>query len=348
MKKKLIFILMVVLALVLTTGTFAYTYTNQNATSLQGTLADDAFTTYQVAAHQPNWESILPTAQLNMEMLYPVAAGDSTEFRTQYPDFGEHFDKVADISAADMDTYISTQGSNHASTDLFKLSPFNGMGGLAKIGDVTIYYRAAAGGDYDVAVMGALETNGQIYQSPGKTIHGTDFVTNTWVCTVNPSTGKAWTWLDINSLQAGITGVGNSRYNPLICTYVYVVVNYKYTLIEGAVPLGNLYDITPHPGYTGDLLVKIYLTNTADILKAYKYLNMKVTMTHSLEADKTPNYQVLSIENGVVIFNIQGGAAASYTVSISGGAYRIMSDQPDEWSPGWSITPEFYCEVTQR
>ena len=31
-----------------------------------------------------------------------------------------------------------------------------------------------------------------------------------------------------------------------------------------------------------------------------------------------------------------------------GGAYRLVSDTPEEWSSGWSITPELYCEVAQR
>ena len=70
--------------------------------------------------------------------------------------------------------------------------------------------------------------------------------------------------------------------------------------------------------------------------------------TYTLYPGKTPEYQVLSIENGVVLFNIQGGSAAKYTVSVSGGAYRIISDKPKEWGTGWSVEPEFYCEVGQR
>ncbi|MBA7700194.1 hypothetical protein ES703_108903 [subsurface metagenome] len=100
--------------------------------------------------------------------------------------------------------------------------------------------------------------------------------------------------------------------------------------------------------YTGDLLVKVYLTNTANIIKAYQYLNMKLYVANSLEADNTPDYQVLSIENGVVQFNIMGGSAESYTVEVTGGGYRLVSDNPIEWGEGWSITPEFYCEVSQR
>jgi hypothetical protein len=222
------------------------------------------------------------------------------------------------------------------------------MGGLAKISNVTIYFRVASSGSYDVTAAGALESNGQVFMGPGNTIHDTTFVTETWVCTVNPATGKAWTMADANSLQIGITGVGFNENKPLICTYVYAVVNYTYTFIEGAAPLGNLFDITPNPAYTGDLMVKIYLTNTADLLKAYKYLNLKLYVPASIEATETPNYVVLSLENGLATFLLQGGSAAMYTVSVSGGAYRIVSDTTSDWTSGWSITPEFYCEVTQR
>ncbi len=88
--------------------------------------------------------------------------------------------------------------------------------------------------------------------------------------------------------------------------------------------------------------------NTADLLKAYQYVNMKVYMENSLEAEKTPNYQILSLETGVALFNIEGGSAESYTIKITGGSYRLVSDEPSEWGEGWTITPELYCEVTQR
>jgi len=117
---------------------------------------------------------------------------------------------------------------------------------------------------------------------------------------------------------------------------------------KGAIGAGSLFDIKPSPDYNGDLLVKIYLTNTAELLKAYQYLNMKVYMANSLEAEKTPDYQVLSIETGVVLFNIEGGSAEVYTVEITGGSYRLISDDPEEWEAGWNIVPEFYCEVGQR
>jgi hypothetical protein len=347
MKKKLIFIGLVFLALVLTTGTFAYTYTNQSAVTLQATMADGAWATYQESANQPDWNRVLPNANTMIETLIPVADG-CIEFPIQYPCSGQHFEKVTDYASLDLDAFISTLGCLCTKTDLFYLSPFDGMGGTAKITGVTIYFRIAACGDYDVTARGALMTGSQVYEGPYVTVHGANFMTKSWTCSVNPDTGKAWTWAEVNNLQAGISGCGSGLLRPLFCTSVYVQVNYTYTLIQGAVPAGDLYNIDPYPDYTGDLSIKIYLTNTAALLKAYEYLNMKLYMAYSIEAGKTPEYQVLSIENGVVTFNIQGGSAGRYTVNIVGGGYRLVSDNPQEWGPGWSVIPEFYCEVTQR
>jgi len=349
MRKKLVFIGMVLLALVLTTGTFAYTYTNTGTATLDATMADGAWATYQLSVTQPNWSSILPESDYDTEYLLPNAAGDDTELPTQHPGSGEHWDKVDDPhnNPDDGDTYVSTLTSNHWERDLYNLAnpAYSGDG---EITSVTVYFRYAAGGSYNVRAMAALKTNGQVYEGPTLTYSGTDFVTESWQCTVNPDTGEPWTWEEINALQAGVTIKGKSATKPALCTQVYVLVNYEFATTQGEVPQGDLFDITPHEEYTGDMLVKIYLTNTASLLKAYQYLNMKVYMAGSLEAEETPDYQILSIETGVVIFSIEGGSAEDYTVEITGGSYRLISDNPDEWGAGWSIEPEFYCEVGQR
>jgi len=345
MKKKLVFIGMVLLALVLTTGTFAYTYTNFNTTTLDATIADAVWTTYQPSANQPKWNSILPEGEFNTETLIPVAAGDVTELPTQYPGSGEHWDKVDDQpNPDDGDTYVSTQTSRQWEKDLYNLSDYEGSGGDDTITGVTVYFRCAAGGNYNVRAMAEIKTYGTDFSGPTVTHHGTDFTTESWECLVNPVTEEPWTLEEISELQAGITMKGSNKSKPAICTQVYVVVNYEYSTTQGEVPHGDLFDITPHEDYTGDLLVKLYLTNTAALLKAYQYLNTKIYMADSLEAGETPDYQVLSIETGVVLFNIEGGTAEDYTIEITGGSYRLISDDPDEWS----ITPEFYCEVSQR
>ena len=58
-------------------------------------------------------------------------------------------------------------------------------------------------------------------------------------------------------------------------------------------------------------------------------------------------YQVLSLDNGVVTFNLIGGFP-SYTVSLTGGSYTVVSGETSQWFSGWSITPELYCEVGPR
>jgi len=113
----------------------------------------------------------------------------------------------------------------------------------------------------------------------------------------------------------------------------------------GDVPVGNLFVVTPHPDYTGDLKVHVYLTNTAALTKAYQYLNMKLYLEGSVEA---PDYCLLTLQNGEVGFNLDAPHNLTHTLSVIGGSYSLVSDDPNEWSLGWSITPELYCEVTQR
>ena len=79
----------------------------------------------------------------------------------------------------------------------------------------------------------------------------------------------------------------------------------------GEVPAGDLFDITPNAAYTGDLQVGIYLTNAANLTRAYKYLNMKLYLEGSEEASETPGYQVLSLQNGRANFSLAGITSSS-------------------------------------
>jgi hypothetical protein len=346
MKKKLIFFGIVTLALVLTTGTFAYTYTYSD-TTLGAYLSDGPFATYQVSALQPDWNSTLPEGEYASDILVPNDYGDDTEIPSQFPGEGAHWDKVAEQPADDYTTYVSTEGYNTWAKDLYNLTDAP-EGSANPIDKITVFFRVASGGSYNVKAMAAIITNDQLFEGPTETISGTDFVTLSWECAVNPYTEEPWTWDEINALQAGVTARGSSKSKPAIITQVYVQVGSVFTSTEGEVPTGDLFKVNPNPDYYGDLLVKIYLTNTASLLKAYQYLNMKVYVTDSIEAGETLDYQILSIETGVVMFNIVGGTAADYNVKVAGGSYRLVSDNPENWGDGWTVTPEFYCEVSQR
>jgi len=75
---------------------------------------------------------------------------------------------------------------------------------------------------------------------------------------------------------------------------------------------------------------------------------MNLYLEGSLEAGKTPNYRVLNLENGVASFSIDGATSSAYTLSVTGGDYRLTSREPNEWAADYTVTPELYCEVTQR
>jgi hypothetical protein len=348
-KRKFYIILGLVLALVINGGIFAYAWSNATATisvSIEGEIA-----TSNASENQPDWESLMPVeGGADTVIINPNVPGDNTELPTQYPDSGEHWDKVDDPhnNPDDSATYVSTLTSNHWEKDLYNLSS-PAYSGDEEITSVIVYFRFAAGGDYNVRAMAEVKTHDTDYSGDTFTHYGTGFVTESWQLLTNPYTGEVWTWEEIDNLQAGVTMRGDSKNKPALCTQVYVEVNYQVPPVtEGEVPEGYLFDIATNPAYNGDLMVTVYLTNTGNLRKAYQYLNMKVYVENSLEAGDTPDYLILSMENGVVFFSLEGSVSENYTVEVVGGSYRLISDDPDEWGTGWSITPELYCEVVQR
>jgi hypothetical protein len=88
--------------------------------------------------------------------------------------------------------------------------------------------------------------------------------------------------------------------------------------------------------------------NTADVDKAYQSLEMRLYLESSVEAGESPNYQTLTIENGVATFNLVGISGGSYTLSVTGGSYTLTSREISEWAAGYTATPELYSQVTQR
>ena len=354
MKKKLVvFSGILILALVLTTGTFAYTYSSTTVTTLNSTFADGAWATYQPSVDQPDWQSVIPGGAYDAEIILPMAPGDETEIKFQYPDTGEHWDKVDDMPSDDGQTYLSTIHFNQYRTDLYQLAdhkPFE-EGLVKEIKSISIFFRFAGftdGGDHQGYAKPVIKSYGKVFEGKEEVQVGGTYITKSYEWKGNPATAKRWTWDEVNSLQAGISLKGEKVHWPASVTQVYVAVNYEKKITQSEVPLGKLFDITPHPDYTGDLNVKIYLTNTAELIRSYSYLNMQLYVAKSVEAQEHPAYRVLSLENGVASFNIEGGSARLYTVEVWGGAYRVISSDVTEWGAGWSVVPEVYCEVTQR
>ena len=116
----------------------------------------------------------------------------------------------------------------------------------------------------------------------------------------------------------------------------------------GEVPSDPLFDITPDAAYSGDLLANVYLANAANLTKAYRYLNMKLYLSGSEEAEETPNYQMLTLQNGEASFTMEELQPVSGTwtqtseAEFGGGTLN----QVEVISPGDVILDTFSDDVT--
>lgn len=342
MKRRLYLVVALILAGIVTGGAYAATFT-QGYSTLGVTAANANMATVTAAPPSINWDGILPPP--DSELLRPDGTGDTTGISTQFPNTGSHWQKVSDPFPDGDGTYVAT---NYAAwqEDLYSLA--NHMVGGGKIFYVKTYFVArAAGASGQTAAYTLFKTNGIEYGGPQVTLTS-GYALYSYQWDINPYTGLAWTWSDIDALQVGV-GLRRPAYGVYArVTQVYVEVRYRDIPISGNVPTGELFYITPQDDYPGDLAVKVYLLNTNDLIKAYHVLNLNLYLDGSAEAAQTPNYRTLTLDNGVATLNLPGGAGVSHTLSLSGGAYTLVSTDPDEWASGWTIVPELYAEVAQR
>jgi len=343
MKKKWQLIGTILLALVITGGVYAFTYLSATAT-MDVTVAGTEIATCEEAAAQPDWDSVL--GYEGTETLRPNAAGDETTISTQEPLSGEHWDKVDEATSDGDTTYVSTENFDWQE-DLYNIADhFVGSGTINYV-KVYMVCRAEKNPTQASAYV-HIKTNGVEYNGSEDTVT-TSYASYSYQWNTNPQTLAAWTWDEIDALQIGV-GLRRPRPgNYTRCTQVYAEVNYSTTQLCGDVPTGDLFDVIPNANYTGDLAVKVYLTNTGALVKAYQYLNMKLYLEGSVEAGETPNYRLLALDNGEVTFHLENYTPGNtYTLSVTGGSYCLVSTDSSQWQAGWSVEPEFYCQVMQR
>ncbi|MCK4274287.1 MAG: hypothetical protein KAW90_05295 [Dehalococcoidales bacterium] len=121
---------------------------------------------------------------------------------------------------------------------------------------------------------------------------------------------------------------------------------------KGDIAAGNLFNVSPAPGYTGDLVVSVGLGNAGDLAKRYRVLSLQLEMVY------TANSTVLDISagNGAVwtMLNLKNGtvdmfpevATANMTVRVLDGFYITHAKGSGAW--GGSAAPQLFCEVAQR
>jgi len=345
LNRKSYLIIALTLALVISGGVYAYTYTTSIKT-ISITDPTGNVLSVNATATQPDWDSVLTTVPETLTFR-PNAAGDETAIPDQFPDSGAHWDKVDEATSDDDSTYVACSLPTWRE-DLYNIPDHSDQtaGGTINYVEEYIVARAVATSTQTSAYT-HVKTNGVTYDGTSENLT-TSYATYSYQWSTNPQSAGAWTWSEIDALQAGVglrqpAGGVYSR-----CTQVYTEVSFDAPPLTGSTPTGDLFEITPDSGYSGDLIVRVYLANTAALQKAYANLNLQLHLESSVEAGETPNYQTLTIENGLVTFNLVGISGGSYTLSVTGGTYQLTSRDVQEWESGWTVTPELYCEATQR
>lgn len=345
-KKKFYLVLAFIIALSISGGVYANAYTSASDTiAIAMPTADMA--TSNVTGTQPNWNSVL-TPVTDAITFRPNAAGDETGINEQYPVTGEHWDKVAEETADNDGTYVATD-TNVWQEDLYNITNHSTQTAGGTINYVKVYMVGAT----TVNTTGTtayihIKTNGVEYNGSEEVL-SIDYTTfsNQW--NTNPQSGQPWTWNEIDNLQIGVGLRRPDGSEFAKCTQVYAEIEFEAPPLSASTPTGGLFVITPNPSYTGDLAVHVYLANTENLTKAYQSLNIRLYLEDSLEAGKTPDYRLLTLQNGMAAFTIVDGGSDNHTLaSVSGDNYTLYSRHIAEWDTGWTVTPELYCEVTQR
>jgi len=170
----------------------------------------------------------------------PTGPGDLTEFASQYPASGEHWDKVDEVTADDLTTHIAYTGAG-SPTDLFSISP-TVLGG--KITSVKVYIDATARVVTSVA-WGVVKTGGTayphatpqvIYYSGSDEFGGAELMFE-WL--INPGTSSAWSGGEIYTMQFGVKVHPYVSFQPVKVTKVYMTVDYTVENIKSNVNVGE-------------------------------------------------------------------------------------------------------------
>ena len=150
--------------------------------------------------------------------LRPNAAGDKTELAPHGATY--NWDCVDEVTPDEDTTYVQTVDNDNPYSDLYNFP--NHTTETGDINSVKLYMRVrtTSGVNNDRFY---IKTGGTAYSYAPDTNWTTSYATQSHTWTLNPKTGVAFTWTDIDNFQAGF----QSYYSSVgRCTQVYVEVDY--------------------------------------------------------------------------------------------------------------------------
>jgi len=152
------------------------------------------------------------------ETLLPSGVGNATNLGL----FGAPTNWQAAASDDDDTSYVSNAGAELIDTYACQDSS-NHDGG--PINSVTVYAkcRAVAPADFP-KFHNVVRTTGVTHLGAEKSTSGQVYDTSSMEWALNPETGLAWTWDEIDAMEIGVALEG--AVDAIYCTYVHAVVNY--------------------------------------------------------------------------------------------------------------------------
>lgn len=151
--------------------------------------------------------------------LRPNGAGSETNI-TGFSGAPTHWETVDEVSP---DDFTSSVYSSFLRRDLYALD--NSGQSSPIINSVTVYARVySMGGGPDAGI--SIRTNGVTYDDTMQNLSDAVWTNINKAYTTNPNTSQAWTWTQIDALEAGIRLINSSEVGLSYCTQVYVVVGY--------------------------------------------------------------------------------------------------------------------------
>ena len=158
----------------------------------------------------------------------------------------------------------------------------------------------------------------------------------------------AFTWTTATATLTVTTVTGDFASVAANTTGIAAVTWQPFGRYRGAIPAGNLFDVTPTTGYDGDLEVTVYLANPDELSKNYRFWMIRLQLIDGGNpVDAQMGTQVLTLNNGQAGFywpSANYTAGNTYFVKCMGGAYVGLP-----WvGTGYSTyDPVLFCEVTQ-
>jgi hypothetical protein len=211
-------------------------YTVNTGSLVSGTYQD----TQTANSVYETFQEGLPSSQL--ETLHPNAAGQYGQWPGEYPSGNAHWDLCDEDPSDDDNTYVENNAAAWKK-DSYNLQDPAGSG---TINWVRIYVRARLTASGSSIVRTLIRTYGTDYESSDISL-STSYQDNFTQYDANPSTGSAWTWPELTSLEAGASSQKFDSANVRM-TSVWVVINYDVSPSYGFDINGNFtLDLSTYP-----------------------------------------------------------------------------------------------------